>query len=261
VGLVVPVVGIALMIYNYSNPIFAGTSAPSAAAVVPFLAYVILIVPAWQGAQLAFSKMGQSKNLMLALMFGPLSLMVFAFLRALDTTSFTVMYRTFDFLMLPFAIFIGLGFAMLVKGRERLGMVAGVSLVFICASTLPVAYNSQELFGVENQTYWYEYDAFEWFSEHDVGVVVSDQRLSDTGNRLFDLEGVRGLPFDMREGIALESGRFCVIEDEWSTKGAQEFPLGTVVVGEDKIDGVLSTSNLVYVSGSADALLLGFWVP
>ena len=88
----------------------------------------------------------------------------------------------------------------MVKGRERLGMLAGASLVVILASTLPVAYQSQELFGVENQTYWYEYDAVEWFSEHGVDSYTSDQRLGETGWRLFDIEYGRGLPYDLREG-------------------------------------------------------------
>jgi hypothetical protein len=47
------------------------------------------------------------------------------------------------------------GFAIIVKGRLRLGMVAGASLVIVCASPLPIAYSSQQLFGVENQTYWF----------------------------------------------------------------------------------------------------------
>ncbi len=256
---VLPVAGAALMVVNYTHPLFSGTQAPAAAIAIPFLAYLILTVPSWQGAQLAFARVGKSKNLVLAMVFGPLSLITFAFLRSLDTTSYTVIYRTFDFLMLPFAMFIGLGFAMLIKGREKLGMIAGVSLAVICASTLPVAYGSQELFGVENQTYWFEYDAVKWFSDHDVNSVVSDQRLSDTGNRLFDLEGSRGLPYDMREGISLDKGRFYVIEGEWSTKGAQEFPLGIVKVDQAHITETLYSADVVYVGGSASNLLFGFY--
>ena len=63
-----------------------------------------------------------------------------------------------------------------------------------------MACRSQELFGVENQTYWFEYDAVQWFSEHGVNSYTSDQRLGETGGRLFDLNGSRGLPYDLREG-------------------------------------------------------------
>ncbi len=259
IELLVPVIGVGIMVFNYFHPLFVGTSAPAAAVAVPFLAYLILVVPGWQGAQLALARMGEGKNLVLAMSFGPLSLITFAFLRGLDATSYTVIYRTFDFLLPVLAIFVGLGFAALVKGRERLGIVAGFSLVIVLASTLPVAYNSQELFGVENQTYWYEYDSFEWFSEHGVTSVKSDQRLSETGNRLFDVSGASGLPFELREGISLDKGRLYVLEDSWSTDGAQEFPLGVVVLDHDLIDSTMASSNVVFVSGSPSDQLSGFF--
>jgi hypothetical protein len=257
--LVIPLVGVAVMVYNFYNPLFVGTAAPAAAIAVPFLAYLILVVPSWQGVQLALARMGQGKDMVLAMVFGPLSLILFAFLRGLDGTSYTVIFRTFDFIMPVFAIFVGLGFAALVKGKERLGIAAGVSLVIVLASTLPVAYDSQELFGVENQTYWYEYDAFEWFSEHGIESLKSDQRLSETGNRLFDISGAQGLPFELREGIALDEGRFYVLEDSWITKGAQEFPLGVVVLDPRVVTETLASSDVLYVGGSPASHIVGFW--
>jgi hypothetical protein len=70
------------------------------------------------------------------------------------------------------------------------GAATGLSLVVILTSTLPVAYSSQGLFGVENQTYWFEYDAVKWFSEHGATSYTSDQRLRETGWRLFPAIGV-----------------------------------------------------------------------
>jgi hypothetical protein len=153
--------------------------------------------------------------------------------------------------MPAFAILIGLGFAYMVKGRVRLGMAAAASLVIVLASTLPIAYQSQELFGVENQTYWYEYDAVEWFSEHDVSSYTSDQRLGETGWRLFDIEYARGLPYDLREGIALNSSSFFVIEEGWATDGAQEFPFGTVVLSDETLSAFEEEASVLYVGGSA----------
>jgi len=258
IALAVPVIGALVMAYNYFRPIFPGTPAPAALIAVPFLAYLILVVPAWTGAQIALANKGPGKNMVLAMVLGPLSLILFAFLRALDDTSYTIIYRTFDFLMPAFAILVGLGFAALVKGRERLGIAAGISLVIVCASTLPIAYSTQELFGVENQTYWFEYDAFEWFSEHDVSKVASDQRLSETGTRLFDIEGARGLPFDLREGLSLSRDSFFVVEGQWTTKGAQEFPLGVVVIEEQRIAGLLGDNSVVFVGGPLENHLTGF---
>ena len=257
IELSVPVAGLALMVFNYYEPIFPGIPGPASAIAIPVLAYLILVVPASQGHGVLSTSKGPSKNLLLAMVLGPLSLVLFAFLRSNDATSQLIIYRTFDFLMPALALLIGVGFALAVKGRKRLGAIAGVSFVVICASTLPVAYNSQELFGVENQTYWFEYDAVKWFSEHGVQSYTSDQRLGETGWRLFDLEYGRGLPYDLREGIALNQSAFFVIETDWSTSGAQEFPFGVVVVGNETIRQVLSESNVFYVGGPAGLEIIG----
>ena len=62
----------------------------------------------------------------------------------------------------------------------------------------------------------------------------------------------------MREGLSLEGGRFFVLEDQWSTKGAQEFPLGVVVIDGQKIKDALSESSVVYIGGSLGDEIIGF---
>jgi hypothetical protein len=258
IELVVPAAGALLMAYNYVHPIFPGMPAPAGLIAVPFLAYLILVAPAWTGVQFALIKRGQTKNLLLAMLLGPLSLILFAFLRSNDATSQLIIYRTFDLVMPAFALLIGVGFAFIVKGRVRLGIAAGASLVIVCASTLPIAYSSQELFGVENQTYWFEYDAVQWFSEHGADSYTSDQRLGETGGRLFDLNGSRGLPYDLREGIALNGSSFFVLEQQWTKKGAQEFPFGVVIVKNETITTTLNESSVFYIGGSLDSQIVGF---
>ncbi len=257
-GLTVPLAGAFVMLLNYYHPLFPGIPGPASLIAVPFLAYLILVTPAWEGARFALRRLGATKSLLLAMLLGPLSLILFAFLRANDATSHLIIYRTFDFVMPAFALLVGVGFALLVRGRERLGMAASVMLVVICASTLPVAYQSQELFGVENQTYWFEYDAVEWFSEHGVQSYASDQRLSETGARLFDLNGSRGLPYDLREGIALAGASFYALETDWNSTGAQEFPFGVVVLDQSRISAVLNDSSVFYVGGPTESQIVGF---
>jgi len=258
IGLAVPLVGAALMVYNYYHPLFTGIPGPASLIAVPFLAYLILVVPAWEGARLALPPRGPTKNLLTAMILGPLSLIIFAFLRSNDATSQLIVYRAFDFLMPAFAILVGLGFAFMVKGRPRLGIAAGISLVIICASTLPIAYSTQELFGVENQTYEFEYDAVKWFSENGVDNYSSDQRLGETGNRLFDLGYGRGLPLYMSKDLPLNGSSFYLLEGQWTTKGAQEFPFGVVVVPQDRIDETLAHATVLYVGGPAENNIVGF---
>ena len=121
-----------------------------------------------------------------------------------------------------------------------------------------MACRSQELFGVENQTYWYEYDAVEWFSEHGVNSYTSDQRLGETGGRLFDLNGSRGLPYDLREGIALNGSSYFVLEQQWTKKGAQEFQFGLVIVKNETITKTLNESSVFYIGGSLNSQIVGF---
>jgi hypothetical protein len=251
-GVIVPAIGVSFLLYNFYDPIFPGIPAPSLSVTVPFIAYVMLVIPAWYGSELLLGPRSPSKDLLLAMLLGPVSLILFAFLRSNDSTSYLIVYRTFDFLMIPFAVLVGAGFAYLVKGRERLGILAGISLVVICASTLPVAYQTQELFGVQNHTFEYEYDAVQWFSVNGVDNYTSDQRLGETGWRLFDIDFQRGLPYDLREGIPLDEGSFYVLEESWSTDGAQEFPFGVVVVDGETVSSVLGSSSVVYVGGPAE---------
>jgi len=87
---------------------------------------------------------------------------------------------------------------------------------------------------------------------------TSDQRLRETGWRLFDLNYGRGLPYDLREGIALNKSSFYVLENSWSTKGVQEFPFGVVVVNETVIASLLGSSNVFYAGGPSGAQFIGF---
>lgn len=257
-GMLVPAAGVVLLVYNYFDPLFEGTSAPSSAIFLPMAAYIVLLGPAIIGSQVAFAKTGPRKNLILALILGPLSLIIFAFMRSLDATSYTIIYRTFDFLMPGFAILIGLGFAVIVKDMKRLGAVAGVFIVVVASSTLPIAYQTQELFGVQNHTFWFEYDAFEWLSEHGVDSYDSDQRLGQTGWRLFDIPYDRMLPYSLKEGLPLNTSSFFVLEEQWTTNGAQEFPFGVVVVDEDTVRGTLNSNSVIYVGGPQENNLYCF---
>ncbi|MBU0685786.1 MAG: hypothetical protein ABIE25_00035 [Thermoplasmatota archaeon] len=80
----------------------------------------------------------------------------------------------------------------------------------------------------------------------------------ETGARLFDLEGKRGLPYDLREGLALNGSSFFVLETAWNTSGAQEFPFGVVVVSNETISQKLNESNVFYVGGPLGNQLIGF---
>jgi hypothetical protein len=57
----------------------------------------------------------------------------------------------------------------------------------------------------------------------------------ETGARPFDLNGIRGLPCDLREGISLNGSSFFALEGQWTKKGAHEFTRGVVVFKNETI--------------------------
>ncbi|UCE91155.1 MAG: hypothetical protein JSV90_06970 [Methanobacteriota archaeon] len=258
IGLVVIAIGCLLMAYNYSHPIFSGIPAPDSMIALPSFAYLILGVIAWEGVRHIPTSNSTGRLTAIALIFAPLSFIVFALLRSLDETSHMIVFRTFDFLMIGVAMLVGVGFTQLVKGRGRLAIMTSVSLVIVLSATLPVAYDSQRLFGVQNHTFDFEYDAVSWFADNGVESYVSDQRLGETGWRLFDIEFGRGLPYVMTEGLSLNDTTFYVLEEQWSTNGAQEFPFGVVVVPIETIGQTLSENSVVYVGGPTDNNIICF---
>jgi len=84
------------------------------------------------------------------------------------------------------------------------------------------------------------------------------RRSGKTGASLFDLNGSRGLPYDLRERIDLNSSSFYVLETDWSSTGAQEFPFGVVVVSNETISQKLNESSVFYVGGPLDGQFVGF---
>jgi hypothetical protein len=93
---------------------------------------------------------------------------------------------------------------------------------------------------------------------HDVTPELVLRSIGETGGRLFDLNGSRGLPYDLREGIALNGSSFFVLEHSWSTDGAQEFPFGVVVVSNETISQELNSSSVFYIGGPMDGQIVGF---
>ena len=67
-----------------------------------------------------------------------------------------------------------------------------------------------------------------------------------------------GLPYDLREGIALNESSFYVVEQSWSTKGAQEFPFGTVVVDGSKLSSIMNETSVLYLGGPSGEHLITF---
>ena len=60
------------------------------------------------------------------------------------------------------------------------------------------------------------------------------------------------------KGSAQTASSFYVLEHSWSTKGAQEFPFGVVVVSNETISQELNSSNVFYIGGPLGSQFVGF---
>jgi hypothetical protein len=54
------------------------------------------------------------------------------------------------------------------------------------------------------------------------------------------------------------TSNYCVLEQDWSTTGAQEFPFGVVVVSNETISQKLNSSSVFYVGGPSEGQVVGF---
>lgn len=67
------------------------------------------------------------------------------------------------------------------------------------------------------------------------------------------------VPYGLREGLKLNASSFYALEYSWSTKGAQEFPFGVVVVSNETISQKLNESSVIYIGGPLGGQLALFW--
>lgn len=254
---VVPALGAGLLVLNYFKPIFPGIAGTQEPLFVFAMAYIALVIPMWFGAESVLRPSERATPTLYALIFAPLTMMLFALLRSLDATSHMIIYRTFDFLDIGMALMFAAGTVILVlKLRKSLHGLAVLSLLIVL-STTPLAFQTEQLFGVHNHTYSYEVDAFRWMDSYAADADMdSDQRLGSLYGTLTGSHGSTDLGFRISDGQSTQEFDLLVLKSSWATAGAQEFPLGQVVIEQALLDEFIDGQNVVYLSGPVDNQLI-----
>lgn len=255
--ILIPVVGGGLMLVNYFRPIFPGIPGPESSMMIFVLSYLVLVIPMWFGSEKAFVQGQASTPLLFATLFAPLSMILFGFLRALDPTSFTVIYRTFDFLALGLAVLFGAGLIVMIHKMRKWAPAVAAAFLLVLVSTTPIAFQTEGLFGVQNYTYGYEVDTYDLI--HSISTtdsVDSDQRISTSIGWLYDLNCDPYLAYKIDAGSSIQSGHWLLVERGWTTDGAQEFPLKPRVLNETDLSAFLSEQNVLIVSGPQENQLI-----
>jgi hypothetical protein len=255
--IVIPVGAIALLLLTYFRSLFTGIPTTESPVLMFGTAYVLLAVPMWFGAGRMLGSDQKSTPMILAAILAPLTMISFAFLRGLDPTSHMIVYRTFDFLDLAMAILFAGGVLILLKNLRKAVPVLVIILLMILAATAPLAFQTQELFGVQNQTYSYEVDSYRILkSLSNVTTFDSDQRIGTSVGLLENFSHGTDLAYRIDTGRTTSGYHWLVVEKSWTTTGAQEFPFGRRVLDEQQLTDFLNEKNVILIAGPCENQLV-----
>ena len=123
-----------------------------------------------------------------------------------------------------------------------------IIFIIFCAASLPLAYNNEEAFDVQEVTQDYEFTAMEWTANANISSVVTDQRYANIINPYFDIQVDWAGPWKMNGG-GLTSGDVILTSLYWTDGGAQMYPLGRVTIGKERMDQLLDEWDVIYVGG------------
>lgn len=261
--LLVPAGGMALLVLNSYKLVFPGTTPTSRTMLFYVIPYLLLISLGIIGLNLLGSKRTEHKPFIAAVFMGPLVVITFALLKGFDAFTFILVYRSYDYIDFGLAICAGIGGGYIIHSATRefslkegssamFGVKASLSIIFmvICLATVPLAYNGQEFYGVQDATYEHEFEAMEWLDEHDEDPrVETDERLNDIMNPYFEIDSDKFLPWKLDHGRKVRSGTVLFMEDKWLSDGAQMSPMKPVMISQETFDRTLNDNNLVYSAG------------
>lgn len=258
------IAGIALLLLNQDRTIFQGTLRTSTSMLVHLIPYLLLCLLGIIGINVVATKKTEHKPFIAAITLGPVLIIVFAMLKGFDIFTFVLVYRSYDYIDFGLAICAGIGAGYLINRmvkrfypgenaqKAKFGIKASISIAFltICLATVPLAYNGQEFYGVQDATYEHEFEAMNWVAENMADSHVStDERLNDIMAPYFDLDCDKTLPWKLKYERSLESGTVLFMEDKWLSDGAQMSPMEPIKISEDTFDEKLMGNNVIYSTG------------
>ncbi|UCE92289.1 MAG: hypothetical protein JSV90_03915 [Methanobacteriota archaeon] len=217
------------------------------------VAVSLLVAVSWFGLERVQMSRSLHKVVPFALLLPVLTLFMIAAMNGLSLQSHQIFYRSFDFADLVLAL--GIGFAFKRVGKYP-SAEAVLAAVLICALliTFPFGYASGTLTGVRHDTQAYEVDAVEWLYESfgEDAPLQTDERLGYIALALFNFDKEPHLPDRLDSEDPLLLTWVYMYEEEWSETGVNNYPEEYVIVDSDKINGILLSSDVIYVGGPSD---------
>ncbi len=265
--ILIPIAGILALVLNHYKRLFTGAMQTNTIFLVYFIPYVVFAMIGFIGVNIVGTRKNRYRPLVASIFLGTLTVMIFAVLKGLDAFTYNLVYRSYDFMDVGLAICIGVGVGYLINSIVRnryLGKIKfistwqfkaimGIFFIILCLLTLPLAYNNERFHNVQDVTHEYEFEAMIWLDENvDAGTVNTNQRIADILNPYFDTECDSLLPWKLRDREKIDSGSVLFMEDKWTSKGAQMYPMEPTIISNRTFQDILNSNNLIYSGGSGE---------
>ncbi len=252
--LLVPLLAFAAILLNGRTELFAGVLRTQPGLEPVLLAAAALAAFAFLGYQLVRRTTNRAGDVLFAMGVSPVALVLFAFLRGLDPLSQTLVYRSFDFVDYALAVLVGIGFAYAwrrLRPSKAARTALAATLVVALLATVPMAWSTQQVFGVNDVTTPQEFQAFSVLAALHPASVATDERLGYIASAWFGMNASATLPYLLAGNRSASAFAYAVVEDSWTTVGAQVHPQPNVVLASSALEAFLAANRVVYAAGPA----------
>ncbi len=261
--LIIPIGAVIFLAANHFTMLFPGTIRTSSAFLMYLIPYILLCSIGIIGINVIANRKTEYKPFIASLFLAPFLVILYALLKGFDAFTFILIYRTYDYIDFGLAICAGIGAGYIIKRavkpfdedeKTSFRIKASISIMFlvICLLTVPLAFQGQDFYGVQDATNEYEFEAMGWLGDNFADNKIStDERLNDISAPYFDLHTDITLPWKLKYGRPVDSGTVLFMEDKWKTVGAQMSPMEPIKISEGTYERTIANNDLIYSTGGS----------
>jgi hypothetical protein len=248
-----------LFAIDFINPVFGYTQGTPVFTFLLAGAMAVVVGVGWYGIETLVESCSRYRSIPMGLLIPVLFFLILAVFLESGITSHWLIYRTYDFSVIPLAIGIGAAYAAIPHRSKRRNTVM-LALFAMLIVSFPYGYATNVLTGVRHDTQSYEIDATSWvFDAYGDRIdFQSDERLAYNAEALFDFPKDPLLPLMLSEKQELERGCTHLLLEEWYTLGVNAYPHGRIYLDQVYVMSVVDECNVIYVGGPADNQAIAF---
>ncbi len=227
-------------------PVFSYTMLFNSSTFEYTIGYILLMPIIAIGLYLLTTTSYDERKGFISILLAPLQMILFFVLHGFDPATYASVSRTYDFLDPSTHV-------SLATGSFKLKKFAIVfPIVFITlATTTPIAYHTQESFGVSYFIFPDELHSVEWIEKHFPNKnIATDDKLGLVAKNEYDINATRNLPYLIQNGLYNKS-QIWLLGSYWNY-GAQMSPMAPIKVNVTRI---LNQNSVVFSSGHTFVVL------